>query len=81
MEIFAYADETIFDIDSAQGIYAVGYGIFISQHPITSDVVSEAMTNLKNDPEINDTSDISTIAHGYFHASEDSKNAHSHFCN
>lgn len=81
MEIFAYADETIFDIDSNNGNYAVGYGIFISQRPITTEVVYEAMDNLKNDPEINNTSDLSTIANGYFHASEDSKNAHSHFCN
>lgn len=81
MPIYAYADETIFDIDPKAGIHALGYGIFISKTPITQDVVNEAFEQLKHDPDLDEKRDGLTLSNGYFHASDDSANAHSHFCN
>lgn len=81
MPIYAYADETIFDIDLKSGIHALGYGIFISKVPITDRVVEEALEQLRNDPDFDERKDKRTLINGYFHASEDSANAHSYFCN
>lgn len=81
MPIYAYADETIFDIAPTAGIHALGYGIFISKTPITQDVIQEAIEELRNDPDFDKRKDGITVSNGYFHASDDSANAHSHFCN
>lgn len=80
MAKYAYADETIFEIDAAKGIYALGYGVFITRDEIQSSFIKEAMTRLLNDEEFDLKRDTRTISNGYFHASEDSRNAHSHLC-
>ncbi|MBN8669385.1 MAG: hypothetical protein J0L80_01780 [Chitinophagales bacterium] len=81
MEIFAYADETIFEINKKENIQAVGYGVFISKVPINQNVITEALDNLAKDPDFLHKFDTRTLSNGYFHASDDSGNAHSHLCN
>lgn len=71
---FVYIDETVFK-DKFIGVCALE-----TNHQIGQDVVASALENLKIDPDIiGNKLDQETIRRGYFHASEDSKNAHSHF--
>ncbi|MBR9847555.1 MAG: DUF3800 domain-containing protein, partial [Algicola sp.] len=85
MELFVYTDETIFEIEvDKQPIEYIGAATLICTNPILDDWVSDAMSKLKADPDILDqkTTDIDTrtITNNFFHASMDSKNAHSHLC-
>jgi len=80
MAIYAYADETIFTIDSEKNEFALGCGILISEVEITQSVVDEALQNLANDKDFESKKDQRTLDNVFFHASEDSKNGHSHFC-
>lgn len=80
MAIYAYADETIFTINSDKNEFALGCGIFISKVEITQSVVDEALKNLANDKDFDFKKDQRTLDNVFFHTSEDSKNGHSHFC-
>ncbi|MEW7279491.1 hypothetical protein ABW636_12930 [Aquimarina sp. 2201CG1-2-11] len=80
MAIYAYADETIFTINSQKNKSALGCGMFISEFKITKSVIDEALQNLSNDIDFDIKKDKRTLINGFFHASEDSKNGHSHFC-
>lgn len=80
MAIYAYADETIFTIDDITNQKALGCGILISQTELTQAIIEEALYDLENDVDFELKRDQRTIDRRYFHASDDSKNAHSHFC-
>jgi hypothetical protein len=81
MAIFVYADETIFTTDKAENNYGLGCGVFVSSKEITQEIVDEALYNLEKDNDFDNNQDSRTVERRYFHASDDSKNAHSHFCN
>lgn len=81
MAVFAYADETIFTIEPNSNLRALGCGILISRTEITPEVIREAIHNLSIDPDFDEKKDTRTLERKYFHASDDSKNAHSHLCN
>lgn len=56
-------------------------GSLITQHPIDQALIAGALDCLKTDPDaVGVTQDATTLARGFFHASEDSKNAHSWLC-
>lgn len=76
-KLYVYADEATFLRGSKE---ILGTGIFISQIQIDQAVVNDAMKLLLADPDFDKKMDKRTADYGYFHASEDSKNAHSHFC-
>lgn len=79
MTLYSYSDETEFKYSNADLNSILGAGVLISRKPITDIVIKEALTNLNNDVDKVST-DFQTLKRGYFHASEDSKNAHSHLC-
>jgi len=76
-KLYIYADEAAF-LSGTEEI--LGTGILISETPIDQTVVTTAMKLLFDDPDFDKKMDQRTIDNGYFHASEDSKNGHSHFC-
>jgi hypothetical protein len=82
---YLFGDETIFEseVDSNKIQYC-GAGILHTNEEIVTSIIDEALTNLKNDEDIyplkDNPLDKNTLDRGYFHASEDSKNAHSHLC-
>lgn len=76
-KLYVYADEAAF-LRGTEEI--LGTGILISETPIDQTVVTTAMKLLFDDPDFDKKMDQRTIDNGYFHASEDSKNGHSHFC-
>lgn len=78
MALYVYADETIFPINGEKN--GLGYGLFVSQTEITQRTIDEALSNLKSDLDFDLKKDSQTLQKGYFHASEDGKNAHSHLC-
>jgi hypothetical protein len=80
MAIYAYADETIFTVDPSGDRRALGYGILISCTEISQNILNEALGNLRADPEFDHKKDQKTLDCGFFHASVDSKNAHSFLC-
>ncbi len=56
-------------------------GALVTPVPISTAVVEEALKNLSKDPDVvGNAQDEETARRGYFHASFDSKNAHSWFC-
>jgi hypothetical protein len=76
-------------IDESQAPHAAGadhgqpfwLGAVITEHPIEQSLTAAALDQLKADPEaVGNAQDTATLARGYFHASEDSKNAHSWVC-
>jgi len=75
-----YFDESIF---SEPNPY-VGYGALITDEKIEYQIINEALKNLYNDKDRfeseNKEKDQRTLDRGYFHATDDSKNAHSHIC-
>jgi hypothetical protein len=77
---YVYLDESIF---SEPNNY-ICYGALICDDEVPVSIIDTAFENLKNDPDIqiepSKTYDDRTLLHQYFHASEDSKNAHSHLC-
>lgn len=63
----------------------VGYGaLFVTDGNLAKQVVDKALIDLINDPDRNDKQckelDDRTISRQFFHACDDSKNAHSHIC-
>lgn len=78
--IHIYVDETaFFDADGQQ---CYGTGALVVDRPIDRSVITEALEALQQDPDIHLAAtsqiDAETLRRGFFHASEDSKNAHSH---
>jgi len=77
---FVCLDETTF---GNNGQYS-GYGCLITDHRIGREVIDEALKRLNEDPDRNEDAfrnqDSRTLDRGYFHAADDSKNAHSHLC-
>ena len=63
----------------------VGYGaLFVTDGNLAKQVVDKALIDLINDPDRNAKQckelDDRTISRQFFHACDDSKNAHSHIC-
>jgi hypothetical protein len=80
-----YVDETSYSENINHGRDFVGIGVLLAEDDaIPAQIISDALTALRNDPDRNDPStrdrDFRTLERGYFHASEDSKNAHSWLC-
>lgn len=77
--MFVYLDETEF----GDGKYS-GYACLITPSRIQRDVIDEALENLRNDPDRfaaqQKPMDDRTLDRQFFHAADDSKNAHSHLC-
>lgn len=73
-----------FFLDETENNNYIGYGLIIAENNYKA-IINEALNNLKNDPVINTSKfkkkDERTLQRNYFHASEDSDNAHSHFSN
>lgn len=80
-----YADETIFEgeINGVKHEYA-GYGVLKTSAKISQEIIKAALIELESDPDRNHIQlkeiDRNTLNSGFFHASQDSKNAHSHLC-
>jgi hypothetical protein len=79
MITYAYADETEFKWDISDADSVIGSGVLITNDEISEIVIKEALTELA---EYNNKTakDLLTLKRGYFHASEDSKDAHSFLC-
>lgn len=73
-----YADESTFGEDD----HIHGVGMLVVDGSLDPTIVADALDALKRDPDRHrqpaKRMDDSTLARGYFHASFDSKNAHSH---
>lgn len=76
-------------VDESQSPYATGtdsgqpfsVAALITESPIPASLVDDALAALRSDPDAaNNPHDQATLRRGYFHASEDSKNAHSALC-
>jgi hypothetical protein len=72
--LYAYIDEM--GTPSSCGNEEFALGAFLSETDIPEELMCLAFERLAADPDIIDM-DRETIQRGYFHASEDSKNAHS----
>jgi hypothetical protein len=75
-----YLDETTF---GTSGEF-LGYASFLTEKPIEIGLIETALTNLESDParhldQFKDQ-DSRTLERRYFHAADDSQNAHSHLC-
>lgn len=77
--MFVYLDETEF----GDGKFS-GYACLITPTRIERGVIDEALENLRNDPDrhhpFQQPMDDRTLQRSFFHAADDSKNAHSHLC-
>lgn len=77
---YIYLDETTFSVPDAR----IGYGTLITDTEISQEIINDALTQLEKDPDRHIPPqlkiDDATLERGFFHASEDSKNAHSHLC-
>jgi hypothetical protein len=85
MNFYIYSDETEFSLGSnSTKKEIVGSGLLIVESPIDEKIIKNALSNLQVDPDIYSEScesqDTRTLKRKYFHACEDSKNAHSHLC-
>jgi hypothetical protein len=83
MNLWIYADETTLKRGTPPAETA-GYGVLLTSTPIGPVVVDEALTALeagndRHNPKWKKQDDT-TLANGYFHGTDDSQNAHSHFC-
>ncbi len=85
---FSMADAWVY-IDESQAPHAEGteagqpfwLGALITEKPIDQNLIGGALSRLGADPDAcGNSHDQATLARGYFHASEDSKNAHSWIC-
>ncbi len=78
--MFVYLDETTFG-DKNQ---FCGYGSLICKSPVQNKIILEALKNLELDPDSKKSafikSDVRTLNRKFFHAADDSQNAHSHLC-
>jgi len=81
MKLTIYSDETEFQKGNEK---YVGCGYLCLDEEISSEIINIALNALKNDPDIYKPKfkkqDFRTIQNKYFHASDDSQNAHSHLC-
>lgn len=79
-----YADDTTFFENRDNGQEFTGIGCLILDSDNTSEIVTDALQALSTDPDINKQEnkkqDLRTLTNGYFHACDDSPNAHSHLC-
>lgn len=75
-----YCDDTVFYENGSYGPEKVGIGCLLLKEDNSNQIIQEGLDNLRNDTEIN-KQDRRTLAKNYFHASDDSDNAHSHLCN
>lgn len=83
---YVYVDETALDLPSGR---LFGAGALFVREPVEGDLIDRAMSALRDDPDRRPSSarfdpkleslDAQTFERGFFHASEDTKNAHSHF--
>jgi hypothetical protein len=77
---YIYSDESVFSDPRP----CVGVGMLTVDREILPSVIAEALNALDNDPdrfiEPGKAYDDSTLRRKYFHACDDSKNAHSHLC-
>jgi hypothetical protein len=77
--MFVYLDETEF----GEGQFS-GYACLVTPERIEQVVIDEALENLRNDPDRfhhdQKPMDDRTLERSFFHAADDSKNAHSHLC-
>jgi hypothetical protein len=84
-KLFAYADETTIACDLGDGMRDFsGVGVLVCGAPVEASVIQQSMTALEGDPdrEVSERRalDERTLGRQFFHASEDSANAHSHLC-
>ena len=77
--IFAYSDETEFSLTKNSQTTVIGSGLFVTSKEITQELIDKALIDLANDSDKTEM-DLKTLSNGFFHASSDSKNAHSHLC-
>lgn len=77
--MFVYLDETEF----GEGQFS-GYACLVTPERIGQEVIEEALDKLRNDPDRfhpdQQPMDDRTLERSFFHAADDSKNAHSHLC-
>ncbi len=77
---YIYCDESTFSEPKP----CIGVGMLITETEISPSAIEDALQRLQNDPDIliepAKKLDEQTLKRRYFHASEDSKNAHSHLC-
>lgn len=82
MPVFAYADETVFDVDLLKGHKSLGCAIFLTDTEIKQELIDEALNNLRQQqpvsPKIQD-SIVKTLNKKQFHASKDSNYAKQSF--
>ncbi|MGD2089325.1 MAG: hypothetical protein PVH61_24330 [Candidatus Aminicenantes bacterium] len=76
-ELFIYIDES--GTPSFSDNEAFSLGALISPKKIPNKIIRDALDKLENDKDLN-KKDRETINRGFFHASFDSKNAHSYIC-
>lgn len=83
MNVWVYADETSF-MRLTAATETAGYGVLLTTASIGAAVVDEALVALDADSDRHNPKtkkqDDATLANRYFHATDDSGNAHSHFC-
>lgn len=79
-----YADDTTFSKERNHGEEFIGVGCLLLGDDISQVIIDTAMNNLRNDPDIHEAKnkirDNRTLQNGYFHAADDSPNAHSWLC-
>jgi len=77
---YIYYDESVF----AAPRESIGYGALESRNGINRGLIDQAIKDLSKDPDImlpaTRELDCRTLQRGWFHASQDSKNAHSSLC-
>jgi len=69
-----YLDETV-----SNDRTHIGYGALMTRLPIPNEIIAKSLLELQSDKDINDN-DQNTIQKAFFHASDDSPNAHSYLC-
>lgn len=78
-KLYIYIDESGTPSISDKDPFYIG--VFVSTTKISTDFFDQSFQNLKNDEEFDSNqTDKTTYQRGYFHASLDSKNAHSYCC-
>ena len=65
-------------VEGSEAIFSAG--MLLTTSEVVQSQINEALGKLKNDSDFDDDLDTNTLDRGYFHASFDSKNAHSYIC-
>lgn len=80
MGISVYGDETVFGLENE----FVGVGLLVTPDAVSSELIERALSGLAEDPDRARSdrrkADQRTLDERWFHASDDSANAHSHLC-